>query len=102
MGEYVEIHNALIEQDPNIASVTTNVIMSETKKFTGYPLKELIEPAELKSEYPRQGKTGKSASEGPLIAQIFCNGPHEKRQIPVKNSYLFHRHDGFAASEAPS
>jgi hypothetical protein len=28
-------------------------------------------------------------------------GGHEKRQIPVKNSYLFHRHDGFAASEAP-
>ena len=50
VGDYVEIHNALIEQDPNIASVTTNVIMSETKKFTGYPLKELIEPAELKSE----------------------------------------------------
>lgn len=50
VGEYVEIHNALIEQDPNIASVTTNVIMSETKKFAGYPLKELIEPAELKPE----------------------------------------------------
>ena len=50
VGEYVEIHNALIEQDPNIASVTTNVIMSETKKFTGYPLKELIEPAALRPE----------------------------------------------------
>ncbi len=41
VGEYVEIHHGLIEQDPNIASVTTNVIMSETKKFAGYPLKEL-------------------------------------------------------------
>lgn len=46
VGDYVKLHNALIEQDPNIASVTTNVIMSETKKFTGYPLKELIEPVE--------------------------------------------------------
>jgi DNA-binding Lrp family transcriptional regulator len=50
VGDYVEIHNALIEQDPNIASVTTNVIMSETKKFAGYPLKELIDPGELKAE----------------------------------------------------
>ncbi|MBL8708718.1 MAG: Lrp/AsnC family transcriptional regulator [Rhodospirillaceae bacterium] len=50
VGDYVELHHQLIEQDPNIASVTTNVIMSETKKFTGYPLKELIEPAEPRGE----------------------------------------------------
>jgi DNA-binding Lrp family transcriptional regulator len=50
VGEYVEIHHALIEQDPNIASVTTNVIMSETKKFAGYPLKDLIDPGTLKAE----------------------------------------------------
>ncbi|WP_374372382.1 Lrp/AsnC family transcriptional regulator [Dongia sp.] len=49
VGDYVTLHNALIEQDPNIASVTTNVIMSETKKFAGYPLKELIEPVEAAS-----------------------------------------------------
>ncbi|HVM84579.1 MAG TPA: Lrp/AsnC family transcriptional regulator [Candidatus Binatia bacterium] len=45
VGDYVSVHNELIEQEPNIASVTTNVIMSETKKFAGYPLKELVEPA---------------------------------------------------------
>jgi DNA-binding Lrp family transcriptional regulator len=44
VGDYVALHNALIEEEPNIASVTTNVIMSETKKFTGYPLKELVDP----------------------------------------------------------
>jgi DNA-binding Lrp family transcriptional regulator len=44
VGDYVAVHNALIEAEPNIASVTTNVIMSETKKFTGYPLKELVDP----------------------------------------------------------
>ena len=45
VGDYVLLHNELIEQEPNIASVTTNVIMSETKKFAGYPVKELVEPA---------------------------------------------------------
>jgi DNA-binding Lrp family transcriptional regulator len=39
VGDYVTLHNELIETEPNIASVTTNVIMSETKKFAGYPLK---------------------------------------------------------------
>jgi hypothetical protein len=28
--------------------VTTNVIMAETKKFAGYPVKELVEPAPAK------------------------------------------------------
>jgi hypothetical protein len=28
--------------------VTTNVIMSETKKFAGYPVKELVDPAPAK------------------------------------------------------
>ena len=46
VGDYVELHHSLIEEEPNIASVTTNVIMAETKKFAGYPLKELIEPVE--------------------------------------------------------
>ena len=50
VGDYVTLHHELIERDPNIASVTTNVIMSETKTFAGYPLKELIEPAEVKPE----------------------------------------------------
>lgn len=50
VGDYVELHHSLIEQAPNIASVTTNVIMSETKKFAGYPVKELINPDELKVE----------------------------------------------------
>ncbi|HVO01506.1 MAG TPA: Lrp/AsnC family transcriptional regulator [Candidatus Cybelea sp.] len=45
VGDYVSLHNELIEAEPNIASVTTNVIMSETKKFAGYPLKELVDPA---------------------------------------------------------
>jgi DNA-binding Lrp family transcriptional regulator len=45
VGDYVELHHRLIEEEPNIASVTTNVIMSETKRFAGYPLKELVEPA---------------------------------------------------------
>jgi DNA-binding Lrp family transcriptional regulator len=45
VGDYVSLHNELIEQEPNIASVTTNVIMAETKKFAGYPVKELVEPA---------------------------------------------------------
>jgi Lrp/AsnC family transcriptional regulator, leucine-responsive regulatory protein len=45
VGDYVSLHNELIEAEPNIASVTTNVIMSETKKFTGYPVKELVDPA---------------------------------------------------------
>ena len=44
VGDYVALHNELIEAEPNIASVTTNVIMSETKKFAGYPLKELVDP----------------------------------------------------------
>ena len=46
VGDYVELHHSLIEEEPNIASVTTNVIMAETKKFAGYPLKELVEPVE--------------------------------------------------------
>ncbi|MET1026962.1 MAG: Lrp/AsnC family transcriptional regulator [Dongiaceae bacterium] len=50
VSDYVDLHHRLIEQEPNIASVTTNVIMSETKKFAGYPLKELIEPAETKPD----------------------------------------------------
>jgi DNA-binding Lrp family transcriptional regulator len=50
VGDYVELHHQLIETEPNIASVTTNVIMSETKKFAGYPLKELIEPGAAKPE----------------------------------------------------
>lgn len=50
VGDYVELHHRLIEDEPNIASVTTNVIMSETKRFAGYPLKELVEPANDKSE----------------------------------------------------
>ena len=45
VGDYVSLHHDLIEQEPNIASVTTNVIMAETKKFAGYPVKELVEPA---------------------------------------------------------
>src|SRR5689334_6168126 len=48
VGDYVSLHNELIEQEPNIASVTTNVIMSETKKFAGYPVKELVDPAPAK------------------------------------------------------
>ncbi len=48
VGDYVSLHNELIEQEPNIASVTTNVIMSETKKFAGYPVKELVEPGAAK------------------------------------------------------
>lgn len=48
VGDYVSLHNELIEAEPNIASVTTNVIMSETKKFAGYPLKELIDPVVAK------------------------------------------------------
>jgi DNA-binding Lrp family transcriptional regulator len=44
VGDYVTLHHELIETEPNIASVTTNVIMSETKKFAGYPLKELLDP----------------------------------------------------------
>ena len=50
VGDYVELHHRLIEDEPNIASVTTNVIMAETKKFAGYPLKELIEPVEKEKE----------------------------------------------------
>ena len=50
VGDYVELHHSLIEEEPNIASVTTNVIMAETKKFAGYPLKELIEPVEQAKE----------------------------------------------------
>jgi DNA-binding Lrp family transcriptional regulator len=50
VSDYVDLHHRLIEEEPNIASVTTNVIMSETKKFAGYPLKELIEPAETKAD----------------------------------------------------
>ncbi|WP_119301387.1 Lrp/AsnC family transcriptional regulator [Dongia deserti] len=50
VGDYVELHHSLIEEEPNIASVTTNVIMAETKKFSGYPLKELIEPVEQAKE----------------------------------------------------
>ncbi len=50
VGDYVELHHALIEQEPNIAAVTTNVVMSETKRFAGYPLRELIEPAEQKAD----------------------------------------------------
>jgi DNA-binding Lrp family transcriptional regulator len=46
VGDYVELHHSLIEEEPNIASVTTNVIMSETKRFSGYPLKELVETVE--------------------------------------------------------
>jgi len=46
VGDYVELHHSLIEEEPNIASVTTNLIVAETKKFAGYPLKELIEPSE--------------------------------------------------------
>jgi DNA-binding Lrp family transcriptional regulator len=48
VGDYVSLHNELIESEPNIASVTTNVIMSETKKFSGYPLKELVDPVAAK------------------------------------------------------
>jgi DNA-binding Lrp family transcriptional regulator len=48
VGDYVSLHNELIEQEPNIAAVTTNVIMSETKKVAGYPVKELVEPAPAK------------------------------------------------------
>jgi len=48
VGDYVSLHNELIENEPNIASVTTNVIMAETKKFAGYPLKELIDPVAAK------------------------------------------------------
>jgi len=44
VGDYVTLLNELIETEPNIAAVTTNVIMSETKKFAGYPLKELLDP----------------------------------------------------------
>jgi hypothetical protein len=44
VGDYVALHNELIEAEPNIAAVTTNVIMSETKRFAGYPLKELLDP----------------------------------------------------------
>jgi hypothetical protein len=40
----------MIEEEPNIASVTANVVMAETKKFAGYPLKELIEPVEQAKE----------------------------------------------------
>lgn len=50
VGDYVELHHRLIEDEPNIASVTTNVIMAETKKFSGYPLKELIEPVEKEKD----------------------------------------------------
>jgi len=49
VGDYVALHNELIEADANIASVTTNVIMSETKKFAGYPLKELVDPVAPKA-----------------------------------------------------
>ena len=50
VGDYVELHHSLIEEEPNIASVTTNVIMSETKRFSGYPLKELVETVEQAKE----------------------------------------------------
>jgi Lrp/AsnC family transcriptional regulator, leucine-responsive regulatory protein len=50
VGDYYELHNDLIEREPNIAAVTTNVVLAETKKFAGYPLKELIEPAETRPE----------------------------------------------------
>jgi DNA-binding Lrp family transcriptional regulator len=48
VGDYVSLHNELLESEPNIASVTTNVIMAETKKFSGYPVKELVDPAPAK------------------------------------------------------
>jgi DNA-binding Lrp family transcriptional regulator len=48
VGDYVSLHNEILESDPNIASVTTNVIMAETKKFAGYPVKELVDPAPSK------------------------------------------------------
>ena len=50
VSDYVAIHHELIEAEPNIASITTNVIMSETKRFAGYPLKELLEPVVAKAD----------------------------------------------------
>jgi len=42
MERYHEVNEMLLNSGANVVNVKTHVVMSENKKFTGYPLRELL------------------------------------------------------------
>jgi len=44
MARYMALTSSLINDCPEIANISTHVIMKQNKRFTGFPLSELIAP----------------------------------------------------------